>query len=50
MTGKTHCAGFAFGGTGRLARLRLWFVTSHPFKDGDGRVSRAIANLVLGAG
>ena len=25
----------------------LWFVTSHPFEDGNGRTARAIADLVL---
>ena len=28
----------------------FWFVTLHPFEDGNGRISRAIADLALAAG
>lgn len=31
----------------RAAVAHLWFVTIHPFEDGNGRVSRAIADLAL---
>jgi Fic family protein len=31
----------------RAAVAHLWFVTLHPFEDGNGRVSRAIADLAL---
>ena len=31
----------------RAAIAHLWFVTIHPFEDGNGRVSRAIADLAL---
>lgn len=31
----------------RAGLAHLWFVTLHPFEDGNGRVSRAIGDLVL---
>ena len=31
----------------RAALAHLWFVTIHPFEDGNGRVARAIADMVL---
>jgi len=31
----------------RAGLAHLWFVTIHPFEDGNGRVSRAITDLVL---
>ena len=31
----------------RSALAHLWFVTIHPFSDGNGRVARAIADLSL---
>ena len=31
----------------RAAVAHLWFVTIHPFQDGNGRVSRAIADMAL---
>ena len=31
----------------RAAIAHLWFVTIHPFEDGNGRIARAIADLVL---
>lgn len=31
----------------RAAIAHLWFVTIHPFEDGNGRVARAIADLAL---
>lgn len=31
----------------RAGLAHLWFVTIHPFQDGNGRVSRAIADLAL---
>ncbi len=31
----------------RAALAHLWFVTIHPFEDGNGRVSRAIADMAL---
>ena len=31
----------------RSAVAHLWFVTIHPFEDGNGRVSRAIADMAL---
>lgn len=29
------------------AAVHLWFVTIHPFEDGNGRIARAIADLAL---
>lgn len=31
----------------KAAIAHLWFVTLHPFEDGNGRISRAIADMVL---
>ena len=31
----------------RAGLAHLWFVTIHPFDDGNGRIARAIANMVL---
>lgn len=31
----------------RAAQAHLWFVTIHPFDDGNGRIARAIADLAL---
>jgi len=31
----------------RSAIAHLWFVTIHPFEDGNGRIARAIADMVL---
>lgn len=31
----------------RAALAHLWFVTIHPFEDGNGRIARAIADMVL---
>jgi Fic family protein len=31
----------------RAARAHLWFVTIHPFDDGNGRIARAIADMSL---
>ena len=31
----------------RAALAHLWFVTVHPFEDGNGRIARAIADLAL---
>jgi Fic family protein len=31
----------------RAAIAHLWFVTVHPFEDGNGRIARAIADMVL---
>ncbi len=31
----------------RAAQAHLWFVTIHPFEDGNGRVARAITELML---
>lgn len=31
----------------RAAIAHLWFVTIHPFEDGNGRIARAIADMVL---
>jgi Fic family protein len=32
----------------RSAIAHLWFVTIHPFEDGNGRITRAIADMALG--
>ena len=31
----------------KAARAHLWFVTIHPFDDGNGRIARAIADMAL---
>ena len=31
----------------RAALAHLWFVTIHPFNDGNGRIARAIADMEL---
>jgi len=31
----------------KAAQAHLWFVTIHPFDDGNGRIARAIADMVL---
>lgn len=31
----------------KAARAHLWFVTIHPFDDGNGRIARAIADMTL---
>ena len=31
----------------KAAQAHLWFVTLHPFEDGNGRIARAIADLAL---
>src|SRR5262249_54010794 len=31
----------------KAARSHLWFVTIHPFDDGNGRIARAIADMAL---
>src|SRR5438876_10426244 len=31
----------------KAALAHLWFVTIHPFEDGNGRIARAIADMVL---
>jgi Fic family protein len=33
--------------TARAAIAHLWFVTIHPFEDGNGRIARAIADMAL---
>jgi len=47
---------FNFGAAGRASDLdwvmkaavgHLWFVTIHPFEDGNGRIARAIADMAL---
>ena len=52
---ETEMAAFLkwFGGDARLdpvlkaALAHLWFVTIHPFDDGNGRIARAIADMAL---
>lgn len=34
----------------KSAIAHLWFVTIHPFDDGNGRISRAIADMILAQG
>ena len=34
----------------RAGLAHLWFVTIHPFEDGNGRITRAIADMVLARG
>ncbi len=31
----------------KAALAHLWFVTIHPFDDGNGRIARAISDLAL---
>ena len=31
----------------KAAQAHLWFVTIHPFDDGNGRIARAIADMAL---
>lgn len=31
----------------RAGLAHLWFVTLHPFDDGDGRIARAVGDLML---
>ena len=31
----------------RAAKAHLWFVTIHPFEDGNGRIARALADMAL---
>jgi Fic family protein len=31
----------------KAARAHLWFVTIHPFDNGNGRIARAIADMAL---
>ncbi len=31
----------------KAAIVHLWFVTLHPFEDGNGRISRALSNMLL---
>ncbi len=31
----------------KAAQAHAWFVTIHPFDDGNGRISRAIADMAL---
>jgi Fic family protein len=31
----------------RSAPAHLWFITLHPYEDGNGRIGRAIADLAL---
>jgi len=31
----------------RAALAHLWFVTIHPFEDGNGRIARAVADMAL---
>ena len=31
----------------RAAIAHLWFVTIHPFEDGNGRIARAISDMAL---
>ena len=40
-------AGNAIDGLLRAGMAHLWFVTIHPFEDGNGRVARAIADQAL---
>jgi Fic family protein len=34
---------------GKAALAHLWFVTIHPFEDGNGRIARAVVDMALGA-
>ena len=47
--------GVDIGALGPVDRLKaglghLWFVISHPFDDGNGRIARAIGDLLLARG
>ncbi|MGC1301475.1 MAG: DUF1488 family protein [Caulobacteraceae bacterium] len=53
LDGEVHCFLEWFNGEDRLdpvidaALAHLWFVTIHPFEDGNGRIARAIADMAL---
>jgi Fic family protein len=42
-----HAALFPTGPVLKAAQAHLWFVTIHPFDDGNGRIARAIADMAL---
>ena len=31
----------------KAGRAHLWFVTVHPFEDGNGRIARAVGDMAL---
>lgn len=40
-------SGAAVNGIARAALVHLWFESIHPFKDGNGRLGRALADMAL---
>ena len=47
MTETVPCSDATMEPVLKAALANLWFVTIHPFDDGDGRIARAIADMSL---
>ncbi len=42
-----HSSSYEFDGLVRAAVAHFWFVSIHPFEDGNGRIARAITDMAL---